>query len=33
LAAHLRHPVTQRTVLEMLHDTPDSSQVIRLRQV
>jgi 7,8-dihydro-6-hydroxymethylpterin-pyrophosphokinase len=32
LAAHLRHPVTQRTVLEMLHDTPDSSQVIRLRQ-
>jgi len=32
LAAHLRHPVTQRTVLEMLHDTPDSSQVIRLKQ-
>ena len=32
LAAHLRHPVTQRTVLEMLHDTPDASQVIRLRQ-
>ncbi len=31
LAAHLRHPVTQRTVLEMLHDTPDSSQVVRLR--
>jgi len=32
LAAHLRHPVTQRTVLEMLHDTPDSSQVNRLKQ-
>jgi 2-amino-4-hydroxy-6-hydroxymethyldihydropteridine diphosphokinase len=32
LAAHLRHPVTQRTVVEMLHDTPDSSQVIRLKQ-
>jgi 2-amino-4-hydroxy-6-hydroxymethyldihydropteridine diphosphokinase len=32
LAAHLRHPVTQRTVLEMLHDTPDLSRVIRLRQ-
>lgn len=32
LAGHLRHPVTQRTVLEMLHETPDSSQVIRLRQ-
>jgi 2-amino-4-hydroxy-6-hydroxymethyldihydropteridine diphosphokinase len=31
LAAHLRHPVTQRTVLEMLSDTPDASQVIRLR--
>ena len=32
LAAHLRHPVTQRTVVEMLHDTPDSSQVIRLKE-
>jgi 2-amino-4-hydroxy-6-hydroxymethyldihydropteridine diphosphokinase len=32
LAAHLRHPVTQRTVVEMLHDTQDSSQVVRLRQ-
>lgn len=32
LAADLRHPVTQRTVAEMLHDTPDVSQVVRLRQ-
>ena len=32
LAAHLRHPVTQRTVVEMLHDTPDSGQVIRLKE-
>jgi 2-amino-4-hydroxy-6-hydroxymethyldihydropteridine diphosphokinase len=31
LAAHLRHPVTQRTVLEMLRDAPDASQVIRLK--
>ena len=31
LAANLRHPVTHRTVLEMLRDTPDSSKVIRLR--
>ena len=31
LAANLRHPVTQRTVLEMLNETPDRSQVIRLR--
>ena len=30
LAADLRHPVTQRTVVEMLHDTPDTSQVVRL---
>jgi 2-amino-4-hydroxy-6-hydroxymethyldihydropteridine diphosphokinase len=30
LAANLRHPVTQRTVLEMLNETPDHSQVIRL---
>ena len=30
LAANLRHPVTQRTVLEMLNETPDQSQVIRL---
>jgi 2-amino-4-hydroxy-6-hydroxymethyldihydropteridine diphosphokinase len=31
LAAHLRHPVTQRTVLEMLQETVDMSQVIRLK--
>ena len=31
LAARLRHPVTQRTVLDMLHDTADSSQVVRLK--
>jgi 2-amino-4-hydroxy-6-hydroxymethyldihydropteridine diphosphokinase len=31
LAADLRHPITQRTVLEMLRDTPDSGKVIRLR--
>jgi 2-amino-4-hydroxy-6-hydroxymethyldihydropteridine diphosphokinase len=31
LAARLRHPVTQRTVLEMLHETPDMSQVSRLK--
>jgi 2-amino-4-hydroxy-6-hydroxymethyldihydropteridine diphosphokinase len=31
LAADLRHPITQRTVLEMLNDAPDRSQVIRLR--
>jgi 2-amino-4-hydroxy-6-hydroxymethyldihydropteridine diphosphokinase len=31
LAADLRHPVTQRTVSEMLRDTPDASKVIRLR--
>jgi 2-amino-4-hydroxy-6-hydroxymethyldihydropteridine diphosphokinase len=32
LAGDLRHPVTQRTVVEMLHDTPDTSQVVRVRQ-
>jgi 2-amino-4-hydroxy-6-hydroxymethyldihydropteridine diphosphokinase len=32
LAGDLRHPVTQRTVVEMLHDTPDTSQVVRLKQ-
>jgi len=32
LAGDLRHPVTQRTVVELLHDTPDTSQVVRLRQ-
>ena len=31
LAASLRHPVTQRTVVEMLHDTRDASQVFRLK--
>jgi len=31
LAGQLRHPVTQRTVLEMLHDTRDTSQVVRLK--
>jgi 2-amino-4-hydroxy-6-hydroxymethyldihydropteridine diphosphokinase len=31
LAPNLRHPVTQRTVLDMLSDTADSSQVIRLK--
>jgi 2-amino-4-hydroxy-6-hydroxymethyldihydropteridine diphosphokinase len=31
LAARYRHPVTQRTVQEMLHETPDMSQVIRLK--
>jgi 2-amino-4-hydroxy-6-hydroxymethyldihydropteridine diphosphokinase len=31
LAAQLRHPVSRRTVLEMLHDTTDSSQVVRLK--
>ncbi len=30
LDAGLRDPVTQRTVAEMLHETPDSSQVIRI---
>jgi 2-amino-4-hydroxy-6-hydroxymethyldihydropteridine diphosphokinase len=30
LAPNLRHPVTQRTVAEMLEDTPDRSQVIRI---
>ncbi len=31
LAARLRHPVSQRTVREMLHDTADASQVVRLK--
>jgi 2-amino-4-hydroxy-6-hydroxymethyldihydropteridine diphosphokinase len=31
LAPNLRHPVTQRSVVEMLHDTQDRSQVIKLR--
>jgi 2-amino-4-hydroxy-6-hydroxymethyldihydropteridine diphosphokinase len=31
LAAHVRHPVTRRTVAEMLEETPDTSQVVRLK--
>ncbi|HEV2492979.1 MAG TPA: 2-amino-4-hydroxy-6-hydroxymethyldihydropteridine diphosphokinase [Terriglobia bacterium] len=31
LAPNLRHPVTQRTVLDMLSDIADSSQVVRLK--
>ncbi len=31
LAARLRHPVFQRTVLELVRDTRDTSQVIRLK--
>ena len=31
LAAQLRHPVTRRTVIEMLQETGDASQVIKLR--
>ncbi len=31
LAPHIRHPVTQRTMPEMLHNTADTSQVIRLK--
>lgn len=30
LAGNLRHPVTERTVLEMLNETTDTSQVIRI---
>jgi 2-amino-4-hydroxy-6-hydroxymethyldihydropteridine diphosphokinase len=30
LAPQIRHPVSKRTVLEMLQDTPDSSRVVRL---
>ncbi|MGH9326251.1 MAG: 2-amino-4-hydroxy-6-hydroxymethyldihydropteridine diphosphokinase [Terriglobia bacterium] len=32
LAPDLRHPLTQRTVREMLHETGDMSRVIRLDQ-
>ncbi len=32
LAPRLRHPGSQRTVLEMLAETPDTSQVIRLKE-
>jgi 2-amino-4-hydroxy-6-hydroxymethyldihydropteridine diphosphokinase len=31
LNAHLRHPVTRRSVIEMLHDTKDGRQVIKLK--
>jgi 2-amino-4-hydroxy-6-hydroxymethyldihydropteridine diphosphokinase len=31
LAGRVRHPVSQRTVLEMLHETADMSQVIKLK--
>ncbi len=31
LAARVRHPVSQRTMLEMLRDTADTSQVVRLK--
>src|SRR5579885_2061418 len=30
LAPSLHHPVSQRTVLEMLRNTPDMSQVVRM---
>lgn len=32
LTGRLRHPVTQQTVSDMLHDTSDQSQVVRLRE-
>lgn len=32
LDANLRHPVTHRTILDMLHETKDLSQVLRLRE-
>jgi len=31
LAPTARHPVSRRTVMEMLHDVPDLSQVVRYR--
>ena len=31
LAGNLRNPLTQRTVLEMLHDARDTSQVVKLK--
>jgi len=31
LAPHVRHPVIKRTVLELLQDTRDLSQVVRLK--
>ncbi|MGH9351072.1 MAG: 2-amino-4-hydroxy-6-hydroxymethyldihydropteridine diphosphokinase [Terriglobia bacterium] len=30
IAPDARHPVTQRTMLELLHETPDMSQVVRM---
>ena len=33
LASNLRHPVTKRTVLEMLQEAGDTSQVVRLKEV
>ena len=32
LAAQVRHPVTQQTVADMLHETADHSQVVKLRE-
>ncbi len=32
IAPGLRHPVSQRTVLEMLRDTKDTSRVVRLKE-
>ena len=32
LAPRLRHPVTQRDVVQMLADTPDKSQIVRMKQ-
>jgi 2-amino-4-hydroxy-6-hydroxymethyldihydropteridine diphosphokinase len=31
IAPRVRHPVTGQTVLELLHDTPDHSQVVKLQ--
>jgi 2-amino-4-hydroxy-6-hydroxymethyldihydropteridine diphosphokinase len=31
LAPRIRHPVTERTVSEMLHETPDTSLVVRMK--
>ena len=33
IAPHLRHPVNQQTIPEMLSALPDASQVIRLKEV
>ncbi len=32
LEPHLRHPLTQRSVIEMLAETPDKSQVLRMKE-